>query len=99
MALCKAAVTVTAGAADSRQQSTSSEARPRKLQKPTNRIVPRVSSQPVRIEIYRLLLSAMLRYVIFVGDEARAQLLLANAKCNKSPPRTTPLVEYMGSST
>lgn len=73
------------------QQPTSSEARPRKLQKQTNLETPRKSSQPVRTVSARLLLSGMLRYVIFVGEEARAQLLLANAKCNKSPPCTTPL--------
>jgi hypothetical protein len=58
----------------SRQQPTSSEARPRKLQKLTNREAPRKNSQPVKTEIVRLLLSGMLRYVIFARDEARAQL-------------------------
>lgn len=59
----------------SRQQPTSSEARPRKLQKLTNREAPRKNSQPVRTEIVRLLLFGMLRYVIFTRDEARAQFL------------------------
>ena len=67
---------------NSRQQPTSSEARPRKLQKQTNLVAPKKSSQPVRTVSARLRLSGMLRYVIFVGEEARAQLLLANAKCN-----------------
>ncbi|KAJ5688579.1 hypothetical protein N7462_002971 [Penicillium macrosclerotiorum] len=69
---------------DGLYKQTVSEARPRELQQWTNREVPMESTQPVRAEISRLLLSAMLRYVIFVRDEARAQLLPSNAKCNKS---------------
>lgn len=84
---------------NSRQLPTTSEAKPRKLQKPTNLETPRESSQPVRAAFIRLLLSGMLRYVIFVHEEVRAQLLLANAKCNKISSLCHPTGEYMDSST